>query len=298
VLLLVVAAWRSFRDSRLVAGVLDYPLDDAADRRQRRVINASLWLMLASVVLWIVYLKVGAYVFSPSAIAFINREDGVVEGGTALFFLVASIEAAVLAFRSRHTPRRIFAAFLAVGFFMCMGEEMSWGQHVFGWKTPESMAKVNVQAETNLHNMSGYFADHVFIAGTLLYGGIVPIMAAVSPVWRRIFGHFGVIVGSMGLAVGFIVVTLNQPYLIGKWIGHKDAIVSEDPHGRKVNHPDPQSDGRPQNPIRIQEGRELLSGLGYAVLIFEALRALRRATASERDAALAAPSTHPVPMSR
>ena len=300
VLVLVFAAWRSFRDSRLVAGVLDYPLNETDDRRQRRVNNGSLWLMLASVVLWIVYLKVGAYVFSPSAIAFINREDGVVEGGTALCFLIASIAAAVLAFRSRYKPRKLFAFVLAVGFFMCMGEEMSWGQHIFGWKTPESLAHVNVQAETNLHNMSGYFADHVFIAGTLLYGGIVPIMAAVSPVWRRIFGHFGVIVGSVGLAVGFIVVTLNQPYLIGKWIGHKDAVVTEDPHGRKVNHPDPNSDGRPQNPIRIQEGRELLSGLGYAVLIFEALRALRLATSSEREAALAAatPSPHAVPTAR
>jgi len=104
-----------------------------------------------------------------------------------------------------------------------------------------------------------------------------------------------VVVGSLGLAVGFILVTLNQPYLLGKWIGHKDAIVSSDPAGHKVNVAASQAGGKPQNAIRIQEGRELLSGLGYAVLIFEGLRALRRSTASEREAiAATTTSAHPV----
>ena len=251
VLLAVWARWDAFRNSRLVTGALEQPLDEADVERQRRYLNPSLVVMLVALAAWLAYVKLGTRLFSPHALSVINREDGVIEGGTALFFFIASVGSAVLAWKSPARMRRVFCAVLAIGFFMCMGEEMSWGQHLFGWKAPEAVSKVNVQAETNLHNLSGYFADHVFIAGTLLYGGIVPFVAARSLVWRRAFERFGIIVPSLGLAVGFILVTLNQPYLIGRVMG--------------------------RTPVRIQEGRELLSALGYCLVLWEGLRAVRRA---------------------
>jgi hypothetical protein len=161
----------------------------------------------------------------------------------------------------------VFGAILAGGFFLCAGEEMSWGQHLFGWKAPEAITKVNVQGETNLHNLSGYFADHVFIAGTFFYGGVLPFVAARSAVWRRVFDRFGLLVGSLGLAVGFIIVTVNHPFVI-------DRLKAE-----------------PRNWVRVAEGREMLSALGYSLLVFESLRKQRRvAGAAGRDAeAVASP---------
>jgi hypothetical protein len=94
---------------------------------------------------------------------------------------------------------------------------------------------------------------------------VLPFLAAVSPVWRRAFDRFGLIIPSLGLAVGFILVTLNQPYLIGRLVGST------------------------ANKVRIQEGRELLSALGLSLMVFEALRAQRRA-AAERNV-VAAPSS-------
>ena len=139
---------------------------------------------------------------------------------------------------------------------------MSWGQHLFGWKAPEAVTKVNVQGETNLHNLSGYFADHVFIAGTFFYGGVLPFVAARSAVWRRVFDRFGLLVGSLGLAVGFILVTINMPFVI-------DRLKAE-----------------PRNWVRVAEGREMLSALGYALLVLEALGKQRRvARAGDRGAA-------------
>ena len=276
-LLLVAVRWNTFHSSRLVAGVVNHPLDDVDAKRQRRVLHPSFFVMLASLALWMVYVKFGVRMLSPRTVSLINREDGVIEGGTALLFLVASVSSALLAWKSRSKPRKVFCAILAVGFFMCMGEEMSWGQHLFGWKAPESVAKVNVQAETNLHNLSGYFADHLFIAGTFLYGGLLPFFAARSLVWRRAFDRFGLIVPSLGLAVGFILVTLNQPYLIGRLGGRTS--------------------------VRIQEGREMLSALGYCLLVFEGLRAQRscgilchvksssRSSAPRRSTGASAPCT-------
>jgi hypothetical protein len=260
VLLAVSVRWDAFRNSRLVTGALEQPPDQADVARQRRYLNPSLAVMLAALAAWLAYVKFGTRFFSPHTLSVINREDGVIEGGTALLFFIASVGSAVLAWKSPARMRRLFCAVLAFGFFMCMGEEMSWGQHLFGWKAPEAVSKVNVQAETNLHNLSGYFADHVFIAGTFLYGGVVPFLAARSPVWRRAFERFGIVVPSLGLAVGFILVTLNQPYLIGRVLG--------------------------RTPVRIQEGRELLSALGYCLVAWEGLRALRRAPTAESAAAL------------
>lgn len=252
VMFVVVLRWESFRNSRFVSGVVAGPMEARADPAQARVFTGSFWVMMAALAAWLAYVKFGARVFGPGTLSVINREDGVVEGGTALCFLAASVGSAVLAWKSRAKPRKVFCAILALGFFMCMGEELSWGQHRFGWKAPEALTKVNVQGETNLHNLSGYFADHAFIAGTLLYGGVLPFMAAASPLWRRVFERFGLLVASLGLAVGFILVTLNQPYLIGRLVG------------------------RSSNSIRIQEGRELLSALGYLLLVLEALRAMHR----------------------
>lgn len=56
------------------------------------------------------------------------------------------------------------------------GEEVSWGYWYFGWETPEVIATVNDQGETNLHNMTSWLDQKpralvelfVFIAGVAL----------------------------------------------------------------------------------------------------------------------------------
>ena len=36
-------------------------------------------------------------------------------------------------------------------------EEISWGQHIFNWNTPDFFIEINDQNETNFHNSSGIF---------------------------------------------------------------------------------------------------------------------------------------------
>ena len=45
---------------------------------------------------------------------------------------------------------------IALGCLYLAGEEISWGQHFIGWETPESLARLNDQEETNLHNVSSW----------------------------------------------------------------------------------------------------------------------------------------------
>jgi hypothetical protein len=42
----------------------------------------------------------------------------------------------------------------AVLMFIFMGEEISWGQRIFGFETLESLAKINKQNEFNFHNIA------------------------------------------------------------------------------------------------------------------------------------------------
>jgi hypothetical protein len=44
-------------------------------------------------------------------------------------------------------------ALLGVLYLLAAGEELSWGQHVLGFKAPEFFKDHNAQSETNLHNM-------------------------------------------------------------------------------------------------------------------------------------------------
>jgi hypothetical protein len=85
---------------------------------------------------------------------------------------------------------------LALLFFFGAGEEISWGQRIFGFKTPESLAQVNKQDELNLHNLaimedSKFFtADRMFDVFWFLFGVLIPAIALLVPSFRRFAGKF------------------------------------------------------------------------------------------------------------
>ncbi|MFC1883610.1 hypothetical protein ACFL2O_02460 [Thermodesulfobacteriota bacterium] len=92
----------------------------------------------------------------------IGYEDGPIENMGAFFFLLASVMFFVsyfFAYDSRNklwsfsTKRNLFYILLALLFFVCFGEEISWGQRIFGWNTPETWNRINTQGETSFHNL-------------------------------------------------------------------------------------------------------------------------------------------------
>jgi len=100
--------------------------------------------------------------------------------------LFPAIAAGLFAFRKRvHPPARpLFRFWPLLWALACLyfaGEEISWGQWLFHWNTPETLATLNDQGETNLHNISSWLDQkpralvEVFIitAGLLL------------PMWQR-----------------------------------------------------------------------------------------------------------------
>jgi len=89
----------------------------------------------------------------PSALATLTAEDGVVEYLTAALFLVSAVAFSAAALV--RGARKLWALPLAAACFLVAGEEVSWGQRLLGLGTPDALADVNVQGETNLHNIEG-----------------------------------------------------------------------------------------------------------------------------------------------
>ena len=107
----------------------------------------------------------------------IESEDGLVENATVIICVLAVI-GGVLVFRRRHLlPHRLLGVWIALvglGTFYFGGEEISWGQHLGHWGTPEPLAAINDQGETNIHNISSWFDQkpRLLLELWVLFGGI------------------------------------------------------------------------------------------------------------------------------
>lgn len=118
-------------------------------------------------------------VLDPIGYKTIQGEDaGILEFFHAALPLAAAGLAARLLFMRelRRDPLIVlWLAFFIVGGVYLGGEEASWGQHYFGWVTPESWAEINKQQETNLHNTSFWFdrLPRVICTAGIIVGGLV-----------------------------------------------------------------------------------------------------------------------------
>ena len=63
------------------------------------------------------------------------------------------------------------------GLFFMIGEELSWGQRIFGWETSEKFVEINKQNETNLHNIHGVGATFKWLQMVIgAYGTFLPLL--------------------------------------------------------------------------------------------------------------------------
>jgi hypothetical protein len=95
---------------------------------------------------------------------FLYREDGILENLTALLSVGASIVFIYLGSKYRSGMERLFLYGIAAFMFVFAMEEISWGQRIIGWETPELLSEVNVQNESNLHNIFNRFFELIYLA--------------------------------------------------------------------------------------------------------------------------------------
>ena len=107
-------------------------------------------------------------------------EDGVSEWWSVVAYLASASMAILTARHLGHLGRpRLALAYGLLSAVLVVGalEEVSWGQRLFGWSTPEALSEVNVQDETTFHNVVGFSR----VAPTILFwGSFLALAGAVA----------------------------------------------------------------------------------------------------------------------
>ena len=110
---------------------------------------------------------------------FLVREDSVLEWAQVVTYAAVVVIAAVSLHQLlRHA--RYERAFVVVGLglfsLMALGEELSWGQRLLGFETPDVLAQ-NRQQEANLHNDPRFEQlSRVALLIGGVYGVVVPVL--------------------------------------------------------------------------------------------------------------------------
>ena len=117
--------------------------------------------------------------------AIFKGEAGIIENMTVLFlmaaigFCIASLSRANRLQLSGYLKVWLFILIVGATYFAL--EEISYGQHMFGWGTAEAWKELNDQDETNLHNVHSLFdqVPRALLSLGILIGGVI------LPLYRR-----------------------------------------------------------------------------------------------------------------
>ena len=118
--------------------------------------------------------------------AHIDGELGLIELATPVLSLIGfviGIATVRLAWHRVGKQERVWYLLVTLGCFYFAGEELSWGQHFFGWGTPEYLEQINDQEETNIHNISSWFDQRprLLLELWVLIGGVVMVVVKRGP---------------------------------------------------------------------------------------------------------------------
>ena len=175
---------------------ISYPPKESWPIKNLLLESAREWNLSQNTMLLIVFMPVivgligaSTALFGKAAYKMFTGEDKIAENLQVLFWLLAlllNVRLIGSILKSGQKGVAMLYIVLAVGIFFLIGEEISWGQRIFGWESSETMKEINKQGETNLHNIHGvgtmfkYF--HIAIG---LYGTILPLIFMKRGVRRR-----------------------------------------------------------------------------------------------------------------
>lgn len=142
------------------------------------------WLWLPPAVLVAIAL-INPFLGAEHGNAWMYAENGILE--TVQWLVALAAAAAGMACLRYCKGRPWLMAWLVLGTLGCLFislEEISYGQHIFKWETPEHWQEINDQNETNLHNTSAWFDQKprlVLLIGIIVGGIILPLVRRKKP---------------------------------------------------------------------------------------------------------------------
>lgn len=169
-------------------------------------------------------------IINPAEAIRLTREDALIESLGAIALLLASIITFYLYLKSKSpekpyflkAKRNIFYLLISLFFFVCFGEEISWGQRIFQIDTPEALMVSNKQKELNVHNLEIFepydndltpktginkliTSEKLFAYFWLLYCVLVPLANEYIAGARNIFKKFHLPVIPLWIGILFIL---------------------------------------------------------------------------------------------
>ena len=127
------------------------------------------YLSLLAVVLSIHALYIVLWLYDLTFFAWLTKEGGVLEYASAVLLLLAGCVFLRGAFTTKSRFQKEWAVAFAAALIFMAGEEISWGQRIFGFNW-EALENINSQNETNLHNLPLINTPRLLSIGSLLCG--------------------------------------------------------------------------------------------------------------------------------
>lgn len=140
----------------------------------------AIWLIPVAIVLG----GVAAALMGKEAYKWYTGEDQFAEIMQVVFYLTAFVFNILVIKQLWSSGEKLLASlygFVLIGLFFMLGEELSWGQRIFGWETSEKLAAINKQEETNLHNIHGVGATFKWLQMVIgAYGTFLPLLLLLN----------------------------------------------------------------------------------------------------------------------
>ena len=130
--------------------------------------------------------------------------EGPVEYLAASLFGISGLLMFIIAFQTRSTGKRRLFISCGIILIVITGEELSWGQHIFGFQTPGWLENVNAQSEINFHNLTVLTEPMAWITEISAYYLWMVIIAAFYLNKNELFG---IRLPSIPLALGLLLIT-------------------------------------------------------------------------------------------
>lgn len=151
------------------------------------------------------------------AYSYLYIEDGFFESLTTVFAIIASLLCLISIYYNNNYASIKLALFVL--FFLFGMEEISWGQRLFEWNTPDALLAINYQNETTIHNIFNPYFYLLYPSFNLLFGFI--ILSSIKlrkkvAAWLRIEKYLYFIPTYEFKLYGFIFILLSlQSYFDG-----------------------------------------------------------------------------------
>ena len=196
------------------------------------------WYAVSVPVLFFVTLPYAMFLLPNDYVRRLTVENGVIELSGALALLAAAVMFALAMLssaRSGKTGSRMTAVCLVGLVLFCSVaflEEISWGQQLLDFRTPDLVKQYNVQRETNFHNLRWFegtdafgqertfwakwvSSERLFNVFWFLCFVVVPVSAAMSQRVRGSFARWSVPLAPVSLSSVFVLHHIEYRILAG-----------------------------------------------------------------------------------